>query len=142
MRAADLYRLMEEPSALLTEGTLLAVKATNRRGITRISRVARMLVPEEPGRLERYDVLPRSWRRWRYSMSRTGGMLFHPDRGRYGIGLQLPSASMSRKCQPVRMLSHLIDAFLSNRDEEPEPKTEAPRSCSSRPYRRITSIGH
>ena len=54
------------------------------------------------------------------------------------FGLQLQSA---KEENPAREDAFsLIDAFLSNREEE-EPKADR-LFCSNRPFRQITSIGH
>ena len=102
MRAEDLYRLMEEPSEL-TEGTLLEL----RRIVEDYPyfQVARMLY------LKNLAVLN--------DMSFTSELekmaIFLPDRKKLFQLIEGDKYGFS-----------LIDAFLSNRNEEPEPKKEAP----------------
>ena len=118
MRAEDLYRLMEEPSEL-TEGTLLEL----RRIVEDYPyfQVARMLY------LKNLAVLN--------DMSFTSELekmaIFLPDRkklfqliegDKYGLNSRVEHEPDMRKEDTFS----LIDAFLSNRNEEPEPKKEAP----------------
>ena len=118
MRAEDLYRLMEEPSEL-TEGTLLEL----RRIVEDYPyfQVARMLY------LKNLAVLN--------DMSFTSELekmaIFLPDRkklfqliegDKYGLNSRVEHEPNMRKEDTFS----LIDAFLSNRNEEPEPKKEAP----------------
>ena len=118
MRAEDLYRLMEEPSEL-TEGTLLEL----RRIVEDYPyfQVARMLY------LKNLAVLN--------DMSFTSELekmaIFLPDRkmlfqliegDKYGFYSRGEHEPDMRKEDTFS----LIDAFLSNRNEEPEPKKEAP----------------
>ena len=117
MRAEDLYRLMEEPSEL-TEGTLLEL----RRIVEDYPyfQVARMLY------LKNLAVLN--------DMSFTSELekmaIFLPDRkklfqliegDKYGLNSRVEHEPDMRKEDTFS----LIDAFLSNRNEEPEPKKEA-----------------
>lgn len=118
MRAEDLYRLMEEPSEL-TEGTLLEL----RRIVEDYPyfQVARMLY------LKNLAVLN--------DMSFTSELekmaIFLPDRkmlfqliegDKYGLNSRVEHEPDMRKEDTFS----LIDAFLSSRNEEPEPKKEAP----------------
>ena len=117
MRAEELYRLMEEPSEL-TEGTLLEL----RRIVEDYPyfQVARMLY------LKNLAVLN--------DMSFTSELekmaIFLPDRkklfqliegDKYGLNSRVEHEPDMRKEDTFS----LIDAFLSNRNEEPEPKKEA-----------------
>ena len=118
MRAEDLYRLMEEPSEL-TEGTLLELRRIV--GDYPYFQVARMLY------LKNLAVLN--------DMSFTSELermaIFLPDRkklfqliegDKYGLNSRVEHEPDMRKKDTFS----LIDAFLSNRNEEPEPKKEAP----------------
>ncbi len=65
-------------------------------------------------------------------------MLFQLIEGdKYGLNSRVEHEPDMRKEDTFS----LIDAFLSNRNEEPEPKKEA-RSCSSHRYRQIICFGH
>ncbi len=117
MKAADLYRLMESP-ALLTEDTLQQLKQIVDE--FPYFQIARMLYLKNLAVLN--DI--------RFGAELKKMAIYVPDRRKLftliegeRFGLQLQS-KRKRKIQPVKMLFSLIDAFLSNREEE-EPKTDA-----------------
>ena len=117
MRAEDLYRLMEEPSEL-TEGTLLEL----RRIVEDYPyfQVARMLYLKNLAVLNDMS----------FTLELEKMAIFLPDRkklfqliegDKYGLNSRVEHEPDMRKEDTFS----LIDAFLSNRNEEPEPKKEA-----------------
>ena len=116
MRAEDLYRLMEEPSEL-TEGTLLEL----RRIVEDYPyfQVARMLYLKNLAVLNDMS----------FTLELEKMAIFLPDRkklfqliegDKYGLNSRVEHEPDMRKEDTFS----LIDAFLSNRNEEPEPKKE------------------
>ena len=114
MRAEDLYRLMEEPSEL-TEGTLLEL----RRIVEDYPyfQVARMLYLKNLAVLNDMS----------FTLELEKMAIFLPDRkklfqliegDKYGLNSRVEHEPDMRKEDTFS----LIDAFLSNRNEEPEPK--------------------